>query len=61
MQYDSVLKYVDEVTTNFNQFTLHVLLVPLPDPIAVAGATIYRMIDRIDWTQVFEDIEYLPI
>ena len=58
MEYDSVLKYVDEVATTFNKFALPALLVPPSDPTAAAGTNIYRMVEEIDLTQVFEDAEY---
>ena len=47
MQYDTVLKYVNEDAVSFNEFQLPQLLVPLSDPTATAtaGAKIYKMTD----------------
>ena len=63
MQYDCVLKYVDEDALNFTGYEQRLPANPISPPPQEATHCNERFIkaDTLNWTEIFKDINYIAI
>ena len=60
LRYDSIIEYIDETASNFDQFNLPVSPVAPETPVTI-GPTKYTATNKNDWTRVLDEAVNPPI
>ena len=60
LRYDSIIKYLDETASNYDEFNLPIIPVAPETPVQV-GPKKYTATNKKDWTRILDEAENPPI